>query len=196
MSVSKSAVQKRTFPDGTASGLDADLKHRAPLGPLAKGDTEPCRVGTWSFSARRWDWSPRSTLTEPPLPADDERRRVSNGATSPAPYPSSAHSRRTAIDAHQAFNSKVASGWSNEGREVFAAWILVLLVAALAVLLLASHQPNTKDLRLPQWSDPPVAGAESWVDDRSAGHDGSLAPALDDTTARNSILAQEGRALR
>jgi hypothetical protein len=58
MRVSKSAVQKRTFPDGTASGLDADLKHRAPLGPLAKGDTEPCRVGTWSFSARRWDWSP------------------------------------------------------------------------------------------------------------------------------------------
>jgi hypothetical protein len=123
MRVSKSAVQKRTFPDGTASGLDADLKHRAPLGPLAKGDTEPCRVGTWSFSARRWDWSPRSTLTEPPLPADDERRRVSDGATSPAPYPSSVHSRRTAIDAHQAFNSKVASGWSNEGRELLAAWM-------------------------------------------------------------------------
>ena len=44
---------------------------------------------------------------------------------------------------------------------MFAAWIVVLLVAALAVLLLASHQPNTTDLRLPQWSDLPVAGTES-----------------------------------
>jgi len=43
MRVSKSAVQKRAFPDGTASGLDADLKHRAPVGPLAKGDRAlPC----------------------------------------------------------------------------------------------------------------------------------------------------------
>lgn len=74
MRVSKSAVPKMAFPDGTASGLDADFKHRAPLGPLAKGDTEPRRVGTRRFSARQCDSSPRPTLTEPPLPAGDELR--------------------------------------------------------------------------------------------------------------------------
>jgi hypothetical protein len=59
------------------------------------------------------------------------------------------------------------------------------LGAALAVLLLASHQTSTSDLRLLQWSDPPIAGAESWTDDLLAGRDGNLAPALGNTGNRS-----------
>jgi hypothetical protein len=146
----------------------------------------PARIPTSSI-ARRWapgpkatpspaEWVPRTSqhgdAIGPPgqhLPSNRSRRATkcvqSVMATSPAAYPSSVHSGRTAIAVHQAFNNKVRGGWSNEGREVFAAWILALLGAALAVLLLASHQPSTSDLRLPQWSDPPIAGAESWADD-------------------------------
>jgi hypothetical protein len=189
MRVSKSAVQKSAFPGGTATREGADLKHHAPVGPRARGDIVPCRVGTQSFPARRCDWSPRPTSTVPPLPAGDELPSIGDGTISPAPYPSSAHSGRTAIAAHRAFNSKVRAGWSNEGREVFAAWILALLGIALAVLLLACHQPSTSDLRLLQWSDPPV-GAESWADDLMPGRDENLVSALGNITAPGPLRQQ------
>jgi hypothetical protein len=155
MRVSQSPVQKRTFPDRTAAASDAGLRHRVPLGPRANDGT----AGR-SFAPRRCDCSPRPAFTEPPLPATEDGRSIRDGAA--APHSNSVHAGRTAIAAHQALDSRVRLGWSNEGREVFAAWILVLLSAALAVLLLASHQPSTSDFRLPQWSDPPIAGAESW----------------------------------
>ena len=49
MRVSKSAVQKSAFPGGTATREGADLKHHAPVGPRARGDIVPCRVGTRVF---------------------------------------------------------------------------------------------------------------------------------------------------
>jgi len=185
MRVSRSALQKSAFFEGTATGANTDLKHRAPLGPQTKGNTEPCRVGNRSISPRRYDWYPRSTSTEPTLPAGDELRTISDGPTSPSPHLGSIQS----VTAAHGFNSKDRVGWSNEGREVFAAWILVLLGAALALLLAASHQPSTSNLRLPQWSDPPV-GAANWADDPSAGRDGNLGPAFGDHTARDPLPEQ------
>jgi hypothetical protein len=178
MRISKSAVRSRAFSDGTATGADADLKHRAPLGPCLKGDLELSRVKTDGFLPPRCDWSPLPTSNEPAPPARDELCSISDGATSPSPYLSGIH---PATILH-GFNRKDRAGWSNEGREVLGAWLMVLLGVALAVLLLASHQPNASDLRLPQWSDPPVAGAEDWTDDPSAGRNGNLAPASDENT--------------
>jgi hypothetical protein len=161
MRVNNSAVQKRDFPNGPATGAAAELKHRAPLGSYLKGDLELSRVETDSFSPRRCEWSSRPTSAEPTIPAGGERRSTSHGATSASPHPGNIHSATPA----RGFNRKDRAGWSNEGREVFGAWLLVLLGAALAVLLLASHQTNTSGLRSPQWSDPPVAGVQSSPDD-------------------------------
>jgi hypothetical protein len=109
-------------------------------------------------------------------------RPGSEAAELAPPFSNQTHPCGTATAASgQVFKGNDRAGWSTEGREVFSAWILALLAAALAVLLLASHQPSRSDLRLPQWSDPPVAGAESWADDLFAGRVGNSAPALGNT---------------
>ena len=50
-------------------------------------------------------------------------------------------------------------------REVLAAWIMVLLAAAIAVLLLSFHEPRTDNRRLPRWHEPPVLDSGEWADD-------------------------------
>ena len=54
---------------------------------------------------------------------------------------------------------------SNFIGEVLTAWIVTLLAAAIGVLLLAFHEPDTDDRRVPRWYDPPVADAGEWGDD-------------------------------
>jgi hypothetical protein len=50
-------------------------------------------------------------------------------------------------------------------REVLAAWIMVLLAAAIAVLLLSFHEPRADDRRLPRWHEPPVLDSGEWAND-------------------------------
>jgi hypothetical protein len=171
MRVSKSAVLNRPVPQRAAIA--------------GKGGTEPRRL-TDTFSPRRCDWSGAPTPLIPTPLTDKEVRSGSNPAELAPPFSNQTHPYGTAAASGQVSKGNDRAGWSTEGREVFAAWILAVLGAAFAVLLLASHQPSTSDLRLPQWSDPPVAGAESWADDLLAGRAGNSAPALGHTGDRSS----------
>jgi hypothetical protein len=54
---------------------------------------------------------------------------------------------------------------SNFIGEAPAAWIVTLLAVAIGVLLLALHESDTDDRRVPRWYDPPVADAGEWGDD-------------------------------
>jgi hypothetical protein len=180
---SRSAIRTTACPDGISTG--AGFRYRAPLGPRVKGDVEPGRVGTPSSPARRCDWSPRPPFTGPPLPASGQPSSVRDGAVPSAQYPSGVHPGPTAIAADRTVDGTLREGWSTQGREVFAAWILVLMAAAIAVLLLASRQSDPSDLRLPQWYDPPVAGAPAWADALSAWRGGNSLPAWGGTGNRS-----------
>jgi hypothetical protein len=116
--------------------------------------------------------------------------RVSKSATQKMAFPDGAAISVPAIAALQVFNSKVRAGWSNEGREVFAAWILAL--AALVLLMVVSLQSSTSDLKLSQRSDPPV-GAENRADDLLPGREVNLLPALGNTAAPGPLPQQLNR---
>jgi hypothetical protein len=168
--------------DSKSAVLNRPLPQRAAI--AGKGGTEPRRL-TDTFSPRRCDWLGAPTPLIPTPLTDKEVRSGSKPAELAPPFFNKTHSYGTAATSGQVSKGNDRAGWSTEGREVFAAWLLALLGAALAVLLLASHQTSTSDLRLPQWPDPPIAGAESWTDDLLAGRDGNLAPALGNTGNRS-----------
>jgi hypothetical protein len=164
MRISKSAILNRPLP------------RRASI--AVQGGGEPHRL-TDSFSPRRCDWPGVLTPAIPTPLTDKEVQPGSKPAELAPPFPNKMPPYGTATaGSGQVSQGNDRAGLSTQGREVFAAWLVALLGAALAVLLLASHQTSTSDLRLPQWSDPPIAGAASWADDPLAGRDGNSAWAL------------------
>jgi|HubBroStandDraft_6_1064221.scaffolds.fasta_scaffold318852_2 hypothetical protein len=77
-----------------------------------------------------------------------------------------------ALHAHETHSNGLDDGLSMRNahrvpfiREVLAAWIMVLLAAAVAVLLLSFHEPRTDNRRLPRWHEPPVLDSGEWADD-------------------------------
>jgi hypothetical protein len=60
-------------------------------------------------------------------------------------------------------------------RELVGAWIVTLLVVALGVAVSSHHVPDVHDrVVVPQWYDPPVAGAEPWENQASGPRGGDL----------------------
>jgi hypothetical protein len=149
MGVSKSAA----FLEGTAIAANAGLDCRAQRAL----QIERRRTDIGTLPRRRCDGYSRS------IPDDATRPREMEPVGGESRF-----ARSTAVTLPQSFTGKDRAGWSNESREVFAAWLLVLLAAAIAVLLLASRAPGTGDLSLPQWYDPPIAGAEGWAGEQPA----------------------------
>jgi hypothetical protein len=71
--------------------------------------------------------------------------------------------------------------------EVLAAWIVVLLAAAIGVLLLALHEPCTDDRKVPRWYEPPVADAGEWADDLLVRHGADLMQRSGSSAARDTL---------
>jgi len=57
---------------------------------------------------------------------------------------------------------------SNFNREVLAAWVVVLVTIAIAVLLLLFDEPRTDHRIVPRWHKPPVAVVDEWDGDLSS----------------------------
>jgi hypothetical protein len=93
-----------------------------------------------------------------------------------------------AAPAPQGFDAENQERGANDGREVLAAWLLVLLAVAIAVLLLVCHEPATEDFTLPRWYDPPVAAADVWADELMASRDGDVLPASGSSARRRLSL--------
>ena len=53
-------------------------------------------------------------------------------------------------------------------RELLAAWTVTLSSVAIALLLLALHEPRTDNRTVPTWYERHITDAEDWEDDLSA----------------------------
>ena len=53
---------------------------------------------------------------------------------------------------------------SNSIRRAVVAWVVAIWAIAIGAFLLVFREPRTEEYMVPQWHQPPFAGAEAWGD--------------------------------